>query len=73
MNNEMQITTTENENTFPKLLTLEQVAKIFNTSIRFPRRLVDEGRINVYMVGRFVRIAENDVLEYLQANRREAE
>ncbi|MSW94077.1 MAG: helix-turn-helix domain-containing protein [Actinobacteria bacterium] len=43
-----------------------------NSSPRLARRLVDERRIPVYKVGRFVRIAESDLLEFIQNGSRSA-
>jgi len=55
----------------PELLTLAEAAQYLNTSERFARRLVDERRVRVHKVGRFVRIARVDLDEYLTANVRE--
>ena len=56
----------------PELLTLPQAAKYMNASERFARRLVDERRVRVHKVGRFVRIARADLDDYLAANVRPA-
>ncbi|MFC9976852.1 excisionase family DNA-binding protein [Spirillospora sp. NPDC127200] len=50
-----------------RLLTYGQAAEIFNTSPRFPRRLVEERRIRFVRVGRFIRIPESAVREYIAA------
>lgn len=55
----------------PELLTLAEVAQYLNTSERFARRLVDERRVRVHKIGRFVRIARVDLDQYLSANVRE--
>ena len=41
-----------------RLLTVEQVAERLGTSVRFPRRLIEERRITFIHVGRNVRIPE---------------
>ncbi|MFI7135447.1 excisionase family DNA-binding protein [Nonomuraea sp. NPDC050153] len=41
-----------------RLLTVEQAAERLNTSVRFPRRLIEERRIAFIHVGRNVRIPE---------------
>ena len=51
-----------------RLLTVVQVAELLGTSKRFPRRLIEERRIQYVHVGRHVRIAESAVHEYLAAN-----
>lgn len=49
-----------------KLLTLEEAAEVLGTSPRFPRRLVAERRIRFVKVGRFVRIPESAIEEFVQ-------
>ena len=39
-----------------RLLTVEQVAEVLGTTVRFPRRLIEERRITFVKVGRHVRI-----------------
>ncbi|WP_271218853.1 excisionase family DNA-binding protein [Streptosporangium carneum] len=41
-----------------KLLTVEEAAERLNTTVRFPRRLIEERRIAFVHVGRNVRIPE---------------
>lgn len=41
-----------------RLFTVEQVAERLGTSVRFPRRLIEERRITFIHVGRNVRIPE---------------
>lgn len=41
-----------------KLLTVEEAAERLNTTVRFPRRLIEERRIAFIHVGRNVRIPE---------------
>jgi excisionase family DNA binding protein len=49
-----------------KLLTLDEVAVVLNTaSTRFPRRLIAERRIRYVHVGRFVRIPESALAEFI--------
>jgi len=50
-----------------RLLTYDQAAEILNTSPRFPRRLVEERRIRFVHVGRFVRIPESALREFIAA------
>ena len=51
------------------LLTVEQAAERLGTSTRFVRRLVAERRIAYHKVGRHVRIAEADLINYVAAGR----
>jgi excisionase family DNA binding protein len=51
------------------LLTVEQAAERLGTSARFVRRLVAERRIAYHKVGRHVRIAEADLINYVAAGR----
>ncbi|MCF6473111.1 helix-turn-helix domain-containing protein [Nonomuraea sp. MG754425] len=41
-----------------RLLTVEEAAERLNTTVRFPRRLIEERRITFIHVGRNVRIPE---------------
>ncbi|MER7503743.1 excisionase family DNA-binding protein [Nonomuraea pusilla] len=41
-----------------RLLTIEEAAERLNTSVRFPRRLIEERRIAFVHLGRNVRIPE---------------
>ncbi len=52
-----------------KLLTVEEVAELLNTSVRFARRLVEERRLPFHKLGRHVRVAESDVVAFLAASR----
>jgi excisionase family DNA binding protein len=54
------------------LLTVEQAAEQLGTSVRFVRRLVAERRIAYHKVGRHVRIAEADLINYVAAGRVDA-
>ncbi|MEV7017380.1 helix-turn-helix domain-containing protein [Streptomyces sp. NPDC093991] len=51
-----------------RLLTVQQVAELLGTSVRFPRRLIEERRITFVKVGRHVRIPESAVVAYIEAN-----
>ncbi|WP_330330393.1 excisionase family DNA-binding protein [Streptomyces sp. NBC_00536] len=51
-----------------RFLNVVQVAELLGTTVRFPRRLVEERRITYVKVGRHVRIPESAVREYLAAN-----
>ncbi|WP_326945435.1 excisionase family DNA-binding protein [Amycolatopsis sp. NBC_01307] len=48
-------------------LKVEEVAEMLGTSVRFPRRLIEERRIEFVKVGRHVRIAESVVTAYIEA------
>jgi excisionase family DNA binding protein len=50
-----------------RLLTVEEVAEILNTTERFPRRLIAERRIEFVRLGRHVRISESVLAEYIQS------
>jgi excisionase family DNA binding protein len=49
------------------LLTVAQVAELLGTSERFPRRLIAERRIRFVRLGRYVRIPESAVREFIAA------
>jgi len=51
-----------------RLLTVEQVAEQLGTTVRFPRRLVEERRIIFVKVGRHVRIPESAVRAFVEEN-----
>ncbi|WP_328725243.1 excisionase family DNA-binding protein [Streptomyces sp. NBC_00259] len=51
-----------------RLLTVDQVAELLGTTVRFPRRLIEERRIEYVKVGRHVRIPERAVVAYIEAN-----
>lgn len=50
-----------------RLYTLDEAAQTLGTSPRFPRRLVAERRIRFVKVGRFVRIPESAIAEFVDA------
>jgi excisionase family DNA binding protein len=50
-----------------RLLTIDEAAVFLNTKPRFPRRLVAERRIRFVKVGRFVRIPESALREFIAA------
>lgn len=52
-----------------QLLTIDQVASKLNTSPRFVRRLIAERRIAFHHVGRFVRISDADLTEFIEQGR----
>jgi excisionase family DNA binding protein len=60
------------EGTLDTLLTVEQAAERLGTSTRFVRRLVAERRIAYAKLGRHVRIAEHDLINFVAAGRVEA-
>ena len=51
------------------LLTVEQAAERLGTSTRFIRRLIADRRIAYHKVGRHVRIAEADLINFVAAGR----
>lgn len=48
-----------------RLLTVEQAAATLGTGSRFVRRLIAERRIRFHKLGRHVRIAEDDLVEFI--------
>ncbi len=50
-----------------RLLTLEEAADVLGTKPRFTRRLVAERRIRFTRVGRFIRIPESALREFIAA------
>jgi excisionase family DNA binding protein len=50
-----------------ELLTVAEAAKILKTTERFPRRLIAERRIRFVKVGRYVRIPESALCEFIAA------
>lgn len=51
-----------------RYLNVDQVAELLGTTVRFPRRLIEERRITYVKVGRHVRIPESAIREYIAAN-----
>ncbi|MFE4615780.1 excisionase family DNA-binding protein [Streptomyces sp. NPDC056747] len=51
-----------------RLLTVYQAAELLGTSVRFPRRLIEERRITFVKVGRHVRIPEPAIAAYIENN-----
>ncbi|MEU9699922.1 helix-turn-helix domain-containing protein [Streptomyces sp. NPDC047981] len=51
-----------------RLLSVDQVAELLGTTVRFPRRLIEERRITFVKVGRHVRIPESAVMAFVAAN-----
>ncbi|MGW0757760.1 excisionase family DNA-binding protein [Streptomyces sp. NPDC002814] len=51
-----------------RYLSVDQVAEVLGTTVRFPRRLIEERRITYVKVGRHVRIPESAVREYIAVN-----
>lgn len=50
-----------------RFLSVKEVAEILGTSERFPRRLIEERRIEFAHFGRHVRIAESVLAEFIAA------
>ncbi|MBT2907472.1 excisionase family DNA-binding protein [Streptomyces cellulosae] len=51
-----------------RYLSVVQVAELLGTTVRFPRRLIEERRITYVKVGRHVRIPESAVREFIEAH-----
>ena len=51
-----------------RLLNVQEVAERLGTTVRFPRRLIEERRIEFVHVGRNVRIRESVLDAYIAAN-----
>ena len=58
--------------TAPVLLTVNEVARRLGTEPRFVRRLITERRIEYHKVGRYVRISEAALDDFIKAGRVEA-
>jgi len=50
-----------------RLLTVAQAADVLGTTERFPRRLIEQRRIQFVRVGRHVRIPESALREFITA------
>jgi excisionase family DNA binding protein len=50
-----------------RLLSVAEVAELLGTKERFPRRLIAERRIRFVRVGRYVRIPESAVRDFISA------
>ncbi|MFD7706689.1 excisionase family DNA-binding protein [Streptomyces sp. NPDC059786] len=48
-----------------RLLDVHQVAELLGTTVRFPRRLIEERRITFVKIGRHVRIPESAVSAFI--------
>ena len=57
------------ETAAPVLLGVEQVAIRLGTKPRFVRRLIAERRIEFHKVGRYVRISESALCDFINAGR----
>ncbi|GAA2445383.1 helix-turn-helix domain-containing protein [Streptomyces glaucus] len=51
-----------------RYLSVDQVAELLGTSVRFPRRLVEERRIRYVKVGRHVRIPASALEEFIESH-----
>lgn len=60
--------TVERRSSAERLLTLEEFARLTSTTERLARRLIAERRIRYVKVGKYVRIPESAVTEYVAAN-----
>jgi len=50
------------------LLSVEEVATELGTPVRFVRRLVQERRIRFHKIGKYVRIAQADLEEFVSCS-----
>jgi excisionase family DNA binding protein len=50
------------------MFTVEEAAELLGTGPRFPRRLIAERRIRYVKVGRYVRIPESALIEFVTTN-----
>ncbi|CAL9506475.1 hypothetical protein SUDANB105_03522 [Streptomyces sp. enrichment culture] len=50
-----------------RYLSVDQVAELLGTSVRFPRRLIEERRIRYVKVGRHVRVPESALEEFIKS------
>ena len=60
-------TDTKNARVADRYLSIPEVAERLGTSQRFPRRLVEERRIEFKRFGRHVRISERVLAEYIDS------
>lgn len=58
---------TEGAAVHDRFLSVKQVAEILGTSERFPRRLIEERRIEYVHIGRHVRIAKSVLAAFIAA------
>jgi excisionase family DNA binding protein len=63
------MTERHNTTTADVLLTVESAAERLNTKPRFIRRLIAERRIEFVKVGRFVRISESALADFIEAGK----
>jgi excisionase family DNA binding protein len=54
------------EKDMEQLLSVDEAAEVFGTSVQFPRKLIAQRRIRFVRVGRLVRIPEGAVREYIE-------
>jgi excisionase family DNA binding protein len=62
-------TTDEKPNQFPELLSVDELAALFNVSKTTIYRMVESRLILFYRVGRFLRFSTDDMLAYLKSQR----
>lgn len=63
------MTIQQDQATAPPLLDVRQVAQRLGTEPRFVRRLIAERRIEYHKLGRYVRISESALVEFIKAGR----
>lgn len=52
-----------------KMLTIKEVALIFNVSVTTMYRLLDSRKIPFYKIGRTIRCSEEDIMKFLEENK----
>ncbi len=60
---------TDRQRRVENLMTIEEVARHLNVSIKTVRRLISKGEIEVYRIGRQLRVSEGDLAHYLVRRR----
>ena len=61
--------TQRDENTAPVLIDVKEAARRLGTEPRFVRRLIAERRIEFHKLGRYVRISEAALADFIKAGR----
>lgn len=56
------------ETVLDRYLTVKEAAEVLGTGERFPRRLIEENRIEFQKFGKHVRIGARVLAEYIRAN-----
>ena len=64
-----QTVKTDRQRRAEELMSVEDVAKRLDVSIKTVRRLISKGEIEVYRIGRQLRVSEGDLAHYLVRRR----